>query len=341
MMRTERAGWVGALALAGAMALTAPLAAATPRFSELYIFGDSLSDTGNLFDLTGALPGGPLPPSPPYFMGRVSDGPIWADLIAAEYAAAGRAVSNYAFAFGRAVSPTTVDPNEPASFLPINLSDQIARFLGDVAVAPVGAAAAAIMLIGANDTFHSLRLAAAEPPGTPGGTVVGNIAARAQQAVAAIAGVAETLRDQGVGTLVVMNLPDLGQLPAFSGDAVSSVLATLATNSFNTALAAETFPGLAVERIDVNALFAGLLADPEAFGLSGLGPCFDPANLGAGICADSSALAFVDPVHPNSVVHAALAAEVRSVVAPIPVPATGWLLLGGLVLLGGVARRRA
>ena len=37
-------------------------------FTDLYAFGDSLTDTGNLFALTGTFE----PPSPPYFDGRFS-----------------------------------------------------------------------------------------------------------------------------------------------------------------------------------------------------------------------------------------------------------------------------
>lgn len=41
-----------------------------PRDTRLIVFGDALSDTGNLFDATG----GVIPPSPPYFEGRSSNG---------------------------------------------------------------------------------------------------------------------------------------------------------------------------------------------------------------------------------------------------------------------------
>jgi phospholipase/lecithinase/hemolysin len=40
--------------------------------SNIFVFGDSLSDTGNLFKLTGDL----FPPSPPYFNGRLSNGKV-------------------------------------------------------------------------------------------------------------------------------------------------------------------------------------------------------------------------------------------------------------------------
>ena len=53
------------------------LATAGADFDELYIFGDSLSDPGNLFDLSG----GTIPPLP-YFQGRFSNGPVWSDYLA-------------------------------------------------------------------------------------------------------------------------------------------------------------------------------------------------------------------------------------------------------------------
>jgi phospholipase/lecithinase/hemolysin len=51
--------------------------AATPAYDNLYVFGDSYCDVGNLFAATG----GTYPP-PPYYHGRFSDGPIWLDHVA-------------------------------------------------------------------------------------------------------------------------------------------------------------------------------------------------------------------------------------------------------------------
>ncbi|MCW8936221.1 MAG: SGNH/GDSL hydrolase family protein [Gammaproteobacteria bacterium] len=42
---------------------------ATPTFSNIYIFGDSLSDTGNLASIIGDLP-------QPYYMNRITNGPV-------------------------------------------------------------------------------------------------------------------------------------------------------------------------------------------------------------------------------------------------------------------------
>src|SRR5437868_1188537 len=47
------------------------------RFRDIVIFGDSDSDTGNVFSLTGKT----WPISPPYYKGRFTNGPNWVDLL--------------------------------------------------------------------------------------------------------------------------------------------------------------------------------------------------------------------------------------------------------------------
>jgi len=46
-------------------------------FSDLFFFGDSLSDAGNISKMTaGSIPGSP------YYQGRFSNGPVWSELFA-------------------------------------------------------------------------------------------------------------------------------------------------------------------------------------------------------------------------------------------------------------------
>jgi phospholipase/lecithinase/hemolysin len=45
-------------------------------FSEIVVFGDSFEDTGNVFSTFQ------MPPSPPYFEGRFSNGPVWVERLA-------------------------------------------------------------------------------------------------------------------------------------------------------------------------------------------------------------------------------------------------------------------
>ena len=74
---TSRAGLV-ARATAACLLLAATSAmAAAPSFTGMYVFGDSLSDNGNVLALTGGL----YPPAP-YFQGQFSNGPVAVEWLA-------------------------------------------------------------------------------------------------------------------------------------------------------------------------------------------------------------------------------------------------------------------
>ena len=55
--------------------LAVPGFAQAAAYSQLVAFGDSLSDTGNVFAVTGT-------PVPPYYDGNYSNGPVWVDRLA-------------------------------------------------------------------------------------------------------------------------------------------------------------------------------------------------------------------------------------------------------------------
>ncbi len=71
--------------------------AQSATFDSIVAFGDSLSDKGNLYSLTGDT----IPPSPPYYQGRFSNGPVWVEDVAkylgiplADYALGGANTDN-------------------------------------------------------------------------------------------------------------------------------------------------------------------------------------------------------------------------------------------------------
>jgi outer membrane lipase/esterase len=308
-------------AAAAALVLFAATAAeAVPvHYTSAWFFGDSLSDPGNLFKLTD----GARPQSPPYFEGRFSNGPVWAEAVGAKFADKGLGTRN--FAYGGA---TALESDDGVPDLP----DQIDDFasggfaLGDRPLAAVW--------IGANDVFGAI---AADP--TPI-----NVATTAANAAGAVGAGIGSLIAAGVDDFLVFNMPPLELTPQFALlNPQAAPLAFLATETFNATLAlqlAALGQSAEISLFDTHAVFLDLFADPAKYGVSDVtNPCILP---GVSVCTPDVAdeRAFYDPVHPNRVLHGDIAEIVLEDVAPVPLPAPALLLLAGLAGLAAFGRRR-
>jgi outer membrane lipase/esterase len=308
--------------LAGTLIAAGSASAAPLSFTSFYVFGDSLSDPGNRFDASG----GTTPMSPPYYEGRYSNGPVWAEHLAADFEARGLDTRNFAFGGATAVRSPHNDP------VIEDLPDQLARF----ALEPktLGRRPVATLWAGANDIVGTI-LATPTPEA---------VAAAAVGAANAVAGGIVALRHEGVRDVVVLNLPSLDSTPLFaSAPPEAAALAGFGSGLFNDTLAG-LIDGMdrrkRIAQIDIEALFADLIADPQKYGVENATvPCIIP---GSSVCSPEQALrlAFFDPLHPNSVVHGEIAGIVGGQVAPVPLPAPALLLLAGLAALGLAARRR-
>ncbi len=308
--------------LAGTVLAAGGSFAAPVSYTSLYVFGDSLSDPGNRF----AASGGTTPMSPPYYQGRYSNGPVWAEHLAARFEARGLDTAN--FAFGGATAAGSNDP------IIEDLPDQLARF----ALEPrnLGRRPVATVWAGANDIVGAI---VATPAPTPE-----SVAAAAVGAATAVAESISALRREGVRNVVVLNLPSLDTVPFFTAaPAGAAALAGLGSDLFNDTLAG-LIDGMErkkrITQIDIEALFADLIADPQKYGVENATvPCIISVT---SICSPEQALklAFFDPLHPNSVIHGEIAGIVGAEAAPVPLPAPALLLLSGLAALGLAARRR-
>jgi outer membrane lipase/esterase len=328
---------IAALAVALGAAAPAAQAATINGATSLWVFGDSLSDTGNLFRETGQV-GDPLTTTGrPYFEGRRSNGPLWSDRLAEDFATRGLPAANFAFIGANGVADTDGIPDLP---------EQIVLFQQSSAPAVLGTRPVVTLWFGANDVF--------------GGIEVGDSESAGLAAADAVASAAMQLAGFGIGDFVIPNLPNLGLTPFYNlyegfpfypPDGRS--LATEGTTAFNNAIAARAEmlrgAGLNVVEIDIAGFFDRLVADPSEFGLvDAVLPClFIPGTGGAfgqpDDCSPEVALerAFYDWVHPNSVVHEGIYGIVRAEVAPVPLPAPALLMLVGLAGLGFAAQRRA
>jgi outer membrane lipase/esterase len=313
--------------LAGSM-----VSASAVSYSGITFFGDSLSDTGNIFAATsGALP------TAPYFSGRFSEGAVWTDYLAGSlgYTATASLMGGQNYAFGGA--RTGSDSNPPGL---------LAQTAGLWAPTVAGAAdpdRLYVLVGGGNDMRDARTLFQ--------GNTVADEAGR--QAAAELAAFQLTqslgvLAGNGAKTVLIGNLPDLGRTP----EAVALGLvapSTDATNRFNALLpnvlaAGESF-GLDMRFVDLagvaNSVFVDATANGGAtFGITNVSTPCGTFQGSVGIACWKSA--FSDALHPTTRVHQLFAdAALQAALAPVPEPETYALLALGLAVVGWRARRRA
>lgn len=309
----------GLAALAGVALFGVQAQAATlTHYTSAWFFGDSLTDPGNLYAATG----GQVPPSPPYFEGQRSNGPVWAVHVAEAFEAKGLDTGNFAFSGAHAL------PSDGDAFPVPDLPQQVAAF-ASLAGKELGDRPAAFLWFGANDVIGAI-----EDAPTPQ-----NVAETAVAAALAVVDGIDTLQEMGLSDVFVLNLPALEKTPAFTAaPAGAAALAGLGSTLFNAALTAllDASGDAGATLIDMNAYFDDLIANPLKYGVANATiPCIIP---GVRICGPEEAdlLAFYDPLHPNRVVHGQIASIIGASVAPVPLPAPVLLLgaaLAGLVLV--------
>jgi outer membrane lipase/esterase len=266
-----------------ALAICAHLAQARAQsFDNIVVFGDSLSDDGNLFALTGGL----FPPStlevapgvfvPGYFNGRFSNGPVWVESLPGYD-------SDLNFAQGGARTDIFNIVLIPGA---IGVEAQIDSFGG-----AVDGDSLVVLWSGAND------LNSGRDPFETAANQIENI---------------QTLIGLGARTILVPNLPDLGATPLVRGTPAAP-LATLGTQAFNAALGGgiESVVATAdvnIIQMEVFTAFNLVLANPAAFGFVNVtDPCITtPSCVTAPREAQNSFL-FWDDIHPTAGGHQLLA----------------------------------
>ena len=267
------------------------------------MFGDSLSDVGNIAQATaGVFPGSA------YYSNRFSNGPVWVESLSVELGLGPIQRSTAGgndFAYGGAQTTGTGGFN---GFFIRDIDEQVTQFLNTRTVDP---SALFIVYAGANDFFTGQ---------TNVNVPVGSLASDIGRLVAA-----------GARQFLVPNLPPLGFTPSYNANPTLKAQFNARSEQFNAALdvALDSLSASNLElmfyRLDVADLFLDAIADPAAFGLTnvtnpaapGLEPGMGSYNTGQ-IVPNANEYMFWDEVHPTATVHAILAERARMLLEGLP-----------------------
>jgi len=281
--------------------LMLPFRAKAANFDKFYVFGDSLSDTGNSFNVTGGLvnPTTAIPPNPPYFQGRFSNDLIWVDYL-------GNQLGLTPTLFTALPGGTTTIPTEG-----INFAFGGANSGQGNAVIPNASLPGVLEQVG----LFTQPLLASHQKADPnalyavwgGGNdyLFGN-APNPNQIVQNLLDAVTILAQAGAKNILVFNLPDLGKIPYADEYGISSELTTLST-SHNATLAASLknlslSSSVNIIPVDVYTLFNQVLANPAEFGFKNItASCVigDFQNI-ISVCNNPQDFLFFDAVHPTT-----------------------------------------
>lgn len=360
--------WARAMCALAGWVLASSAQAVSASYTGVYVFGDSLADSGNVYAATG----GAVPLSPPYYSGgRFSNGPNFADVLAANlglgqfpYNGLNPSLvpganpfpwgTNYAWGganSGPAVLPvgglsvpsvyraTLPGPNENPSQLQLfGAYLQGANRLAD-------SSALYVVWTGGGDLRDAVNYAQ-----THNATALVDGEAVVSAAIGNIHGALTQLQAMGAQHVLVPNVPDIGLTPETRDWAAHSVswlpaYASALTGNFNVRLRdmLTSFQGLDIIQFDTYGLFNQINATPAAFGLSNTtDPCLTTGALsiyvGGTVCASPGTLLYWDNHHPTAVVHELLGD--RMFAAVVPEPQIWGLMLAGLAGITAVASRR-
>jgi phospholipase/lecithinase/hemolysin len=310
-----------------------PLKAVAASIDRIYVFGDSLSDTGNVFNLTGGF----SPKAPPYYPGRFSNGPIWVDALAnklglapalvTELAGGAKSSDGINFAFGGATSGT----NNVAGPLP-GLQTEINFFKSGLAATNQSADSEALYIVwaGGNDYLGG---GVTDPTGP----------------ISNISTAVTSLFNVGARNFLVANLPDLGKAPVglSGGIAVSNGLNQL-TGFHNLGLSqslaelSKSLTGINLKSLNINSLFNDVITNKEKFGFTNV----TDSCLTNKVCDNPDSYLFWDAIHPTAAGHKLVADLAFAALTPasepqksVPEPASTLGILAVSALGAGSLRR--
>ncbi len=252
-----------------------------PGFAEIVVFGDSYSDTGNVYRVTDHT----WPIVPPYYQGRYCDGPNWVDNL--------DVARKLDFAYGSA----TTDNNFVQGLAKLNtvpvpgFLQQVDQYLANpfnilsyLNIIPT----LYVIWGGGNDFLVNNSIT---PP----------------QIVNSLALSIKALLDAGAKNILVFNQPPLQALPiisAYNQNAYFAYLTKLGNDALNTTLKSfkSSYPSASICMFNLNALITKVLANSASTFTNTVSPCWTNYNVTTVIknCPDPTKYVFIDNIHFTS-----------------------------------------
>lgn len=240
--------------------------------NRVYTFGDSLSDTGNAFSISGDI----YPPTP-YFDGRFSNGKLWVEYLAADL---GRPDDSQArLSGGRNYA---VGGSETTS-----LDAQLALFQFNLGFNQLASTDVCILWIGGND-------------------ILNGESAVPEQMVARVRSFINSLMARNARKFIIPNLPDLSKLPPEIGTP-NAVQTRARTIDYNTRLATlvadiNALSGKSAVLVDVFTMFEEITTRPQAYGFVTATQSAYDRDTGA-LVPNPNEYIFWDDRHPTGTIH--------------------------------------
>jgi phospholipase/lecithinase/hemolysin len=214
-------------------------------FDHMVVFGDSLSDNGNLYSISYGF----LPSSPPYHKGRFSNGEVWFMDLAKKYFSGSKNQSDYAIGGAGAV-------RSDKEVLPYTLASEISSYLGK-SESEYASSTLFIIWIGGNNYLNAPT----------------NVDQITTEVVDGIASGVERLINHGAKMIVLANLPDLGTTPQAKQDKTEALSHDL-TEAHNEKLLQlyniliQKYPDVKFALFDADKLFQDAIKDPSQYELT-------------------------------------------------------------------------
>ena len=278
-------------------------------FTQVISFGDSLSDSGNVYQATGTSP------PPPYFNGRFSDGPVWNEILATRLGLTAPTPSllggtNYAWGGAN----TTAAGTSPST------TNQISDYI----ITTDGSAD--------RDALYTISTGSNDISEVGRGVLTRDDLTAAATSVASLV---NDLKAAGAESILVLNTPNLGLIPAATDNPTSG---TDLSNVFNTTLSTALADISGVELLDIFTGTTEIVANPSLFGLDNVtDPCINTAF------PDCSKHLFWDGAHPTTAGHALIAEaallQLNSLTS-VPLPGALPLMIFGLAGMNLIRKKR-